>query len=131
LSCASPDLATLFIDVAWVSLAGGTLSGHLTLPLSVTCLADTPPPELCAERRLHAQRHQQQDGARGRQEEQRPILPDLPARGCVERGRKGTLGVDSGAEVSKVVRQIADELQSPAMSATEVFLEGVEKQKAT
>ena len=31
---------------------------------------------------------------------------------------KGTLGVDYGGEVSKVVRQIADELQSPAMSAT-------------
>lgn len=31
---------------------------------------------------------------------------------------RGTLGVDYGGEVSKVVRQIADELQSPAMSAT-------------
>lgn len=31
---------------------------------------------------------------------------------------KGTLGLDYGGEVSKVVRQIADELQSPAMSAT-------------
>jgi uncharacterized protein len=31
---------------------------------------------------------------------------------------KGTLGVDYGDEVSKVVRQIADELQSSAMSAT-------------
>ena len=31
---------------------------------------------------------------------------------------RGTLGVDYGDEVSKVVRQIADELQSPAMSAT-------------
>ena len=31
---------------------------------------------------------------------------------------KGTLGVDYGDEVSKVVRQIAEELQSPAMSAT-------------
>jgi uncharacterized protein len=30
---------------------------------------------------------------------------------------RGTLGVDYGGEVSKVVRQIADELQSPAMSA--------------
>ncbi len=30
----------------------------------------------------------------------------------------GTLGVDYGGEVSEVVRQIADELQSPAMSAT-------------
>lgn len=31
---------------------------------------------------------------------------------------RGTLGLDYGGEVSKVVRQIADELQSPAMSAT-------------
>jgi predicted TIM-barrel fold metal-dependent hydrolase len=31
---------------------------------------------------------------------------------------RGTLGVDYGGEVSKVVRQIADELQSPAISAT-------------
>jgi predicted TIM-barrel fold metal-dependent hydrolase len=31
---------------------------------------------------------------------------------------RGTLGVDYGGEVSEVVRQIADELQSPAMSAT-------------
>jgi predicted TIM-barrel fold metal-dependent hydrolase len=31
---------------------------------------------------------------------------------------RGTLGVDYGGEVSAVVRQIADELQSPAMSAT-------------
>jgi len=31
---------------------------------------------------------------------------------------RGTLGVDYGDEVSKVVRQIAEELQSPAMSAT-------------
>jgi len=31
---------------------------------------------------------------------------------------RGTLGVDYGGEVSKVVRQIAYELQSPAMSAT-------------
>ena len=31
---------------------------------------------------------------------------------------RGTLGVDYGGELSKVVRQIADELQSPAMSAT-------------
>jgi uncharacterized protein len=31
---------------------------------------------------------------------------------------RGTLGVDYGGEVSKVVRQIAEELQSPAMSAT-------------
>jgi uncharacterized protein len=31
---------------------------------------------------------------------------------------RGTLGVDYGGEVSKVVRQIADELQSSAMSAT-------------
>ena len=31
---------------------------------------------------------------------------------------RGTLGVDYGGEVSKVVRQIADELESPAMSAT-------------
>jgi predicted TIM-barrel fold metal-dependent hydrolase len=31
---------------------------------------------------------------------------------------RGTLGVDLGGEVSEVVRQIADELQSPAMSAT-------------
>lgn len=31
---------------------------------------------------------------------------------------RGTLGVDYGGELSKVVRQIADELASPAMSAT-------------
>jgi uncharacterized protein len=31
---------------------------------------------------------------------------------------RGTLGVDYGGELSKVVRQIADELQSPAMSTT-------------
>ncbi len=31
---------------------------------------------------------------------------------------RGTLGLDYGGEVSAVVRQIADELQSPAMSAT-------------
>lgn len=31
---------------------------------------------------------------------------------------RGTLGLDYGGEVSKVVRQIADELMSPAMSAT-------------
>lgn len=31
---------------------------------------------------------------------------------------RGTLGLDYGGEVSKVVRQIADELQSPAMRAT-------------
>ena len=31
---------------------------------------------------------------------------------------RGTLGVDYGGEISKVVRQVADELASPAMSAT-------------
>ena len=46
------------------------------------------------------------------------LIPIYRPEAISNAAARGTLGVDYGGELSKVVRQIADELQSPAMSAT-------------
>ena len=46
------------------------------------------------------------------------LIPTYRPEAISNAAARGTLGVDYGGELSKVVRQIADELQSPAMSAT-------------
>jgi uncharacterized protein len=46
------------------------------------------------------------------------FIPTYRPEAISNAAARGTLGVDYGGELSKVVRQIADELQSPAMSAT-------------
>jgi uncharacterized protein len=46
------------------------------------------------------------------------LIPIYRPEAISNAAARGTLGVDYGGELSAVVRQIADELQSPAMSAT-------------
>ena len=46
------------------------------------------------------------------------LIPSYRPEAISNAAARGTLGVDYGGELSEVVRQIADELQSPAMSAT-------------